>query len=149
MSHDTRMSQAKQPDMFEDVEEFHAKYGIAYYGPPNEMSLLLQRTRIGHMLEELNEYTSSVMMDDLEGALDALVDLIYVALGTAHLHGFDFNEAWKRVHHANMQKVRAACPEDSKRGVDFDVVKPKGWEAPDLADLVDPSAWNRKEYPGS
>jgi len=36
-----------------------------------------------------------------------------------------------------MKKVRAATDgSDSKRGSSLDVVKPEGWIAPDLSDLV-------------
>jgi len=52
------------------------------------------------------------------------------------LCGLDFVEAWDRVHRANMSKVRAEKAGDSKRGSKFDVVKPSGWTAPDLTDLV-------------
>ena len=65
--------------------------------------------------------------------LDALVDLVYVALGTAYLHGFGpqkFNEAWRRVHEKNMEKIRAPSADHSKRGSAFDVIKPAGWTPP-------------------
>lgn len=67
---------------------------------------------------------------------DALIDLAYVVLGTAHLQGFDFEEGWRRVHAANMSKVRARRKSDSKRKSKFDVVKPEGWQAPVLTDLI-------------
>lgn len=65
-------------------------------------------------------------------------------LRALHLHvavhalgcGFNFREAWRRVHEANMGKVRARRAQDSTRGSVFDVVKPPGWVAPDLSDLV-------------
>jgi len=88
------------------------------------------------MKEELDEYRESVFVGDLEGQLDALVDLVYVALGTAYLQGFDFNEAFRRVHEANMKKVRARQKSDSKRASSYDVVKPVGWTPPDLSDLT-------------
>jgi len=88
------------------------------------------------MNEEWQEYCDAHVVDDLEGMLDALVDLTYVVLGTAYLHGFDFNEAFRRVHEANMKKVRAEAKTDSKRGTAYDVVKPEGWTPPDLGDLV-------------
>jgi predicted HAD superfamily Cof-like phosphohydrolase len=83
---------------------------------------------------------------DLAKALDALVDLEYVCTGSAFMHGWCakspfgedsvFDQAWRRVQAANMQKIRAKRPEDSKRGSVFDVVKPAGWRPPDLSDLV-------------
>lgn len=73
---------------------------------------------------------------DRPGVLDGLVDLLYVVLGTCwHLGLIEaVGEAWARVHAANMQKLRCEVP--GKRGVIFDVRKPRGWQAPDLSDLV-------------
>jgi predicted HAD superfamily Cof-like phosphohydrolase len=73
----------------------------------------------------------------LEESLDGLVDLVYVAIGTAYMHGFDFQSAWDRVHEANMKKIRAPSAEASKRKSSFDVVKPEGWEPPTHTDLVE------------
>ncbi len=67
---------------------------------------------------------------------DALIDLVYVALGTAYLHGFPFDLGWRRVHEANMKKVRATNAAQSARNSTHDVVKPPGWTAPTLDDLV-------------
>lgn len=135
-----------------DIEEFHTRFGLTYHGRPRLLKLELAAFREKFMEEELNEYLDAVSMADLElgregglkslvdenlaKALDALVDLTYVVLGTAYLHGFDFREAWRRVHEANMKKVRAQSATDSARGSKFDVVKPQGWAAPNLMDLV-------------
>ena len=94
------------------------------------------------MAEEISEYRQKTSNEltttqSLEGMLDALVDLVYVTLGTSHLHGFNFREAWRRVHDANMRKVRAQVGRVGPRGNhEFDVIKPEGWTAPSHADLV-------------
>lgn len=128
-----------------DIAEFHVKYGLEYGDEPRDLPHELEVFRIKFMAEELGEYVKAHHADadtDEEkrkrraDKLDALVDLVYVALGTAYLHGFDFDEAWRRVHEANMKKVRVERAEDSKRGSTFDVVKPAGWEPPNLEDLV-------------
>jgi predicted HAD superfamily Cof-like phosphohydrolase len=72
----------------------------------------------------------------MEQQLDALVDLVYVALGTAVIQGFDFEEAWRRVHAANMLKTKYSKTNPGKRNSRYDVVKPVGWVRPDLSDLV-------------
>lgn len=128
------------PDMYKNLREFHEKFGLEYNGKPRLLPEELAKFRILFMREELKEYTEIPdpysITQQLEDQLDALVDLVYVALGTAYLHGFDFNEAWNRVHAANMEKVRALRAEDSKRGFIFDVVKPPGWMPPTHIDLV-------------
>lgn len=123
-------------NLFGDITEFHQKFSLKYQGAPRALPKDLQKFRNLFLNEELKEYFHSVTEEDLEGQLDALVDLVYVAIGTAYLNGFDFNEAWYRVHKANMSKIRAERPADSKRGSGFDVVKPEGWQPPSLADLV-------------
>ena len=57
-------------------------------------------------------------------------DICFVIGGGPSLSGFDFNEAWSRVHKANMKKVRCA----TKRSP-IDIIKPLGWKPPNLKDL--------------
>lgn len=123
--------------MWSAVIEFHEKYGLEYNGPPRLLPEAMEKFRIDFLEEELNEYKTSTEWGNKAGQLDALVDLIYVALGTAYLHGYNFPEAFRRVHVANMQKIRVQRPGDSKRDSVFDVVKPTGWMAPDHSDLVE------------
>ena len=139
-----------------DIEEFHEKFDLIYDGRPRALPRDLQKFRQKFLSEELGEYFSHVdlayralevsFLDEaeithhLEEMLDGLVDLVYVAVGTAYLHGFDFAEAWRRVHAANMTKVRAQSAAHSKRGSTHDVVKPPGWEAPSHTDLVEDHA---------
>jgi predicted HAD superfamily Cof-like phosphohydrolase len=120
--------------MYDDIRKFHEKFGLDYKGPPREIAGALEDFRARFMQEELDEFCDA---ESLEKKLDALVDLVYVALGTAYLYGFDFDEAWRRVHEANMKKVRAQPDgSDSARQSMYDVVKPAGWTAPDLSDLT-------------
>lgn len=139
-------------DPVADIEEFHKRFGLEYTGKPRCLPVELLLFRQGFMREELDEYDACTGMalailkgdvppnhdlrHELADALDSLVDLVYVALGTAYLHGYDFREAWRRVHEANMKKVRVERIEDSKRGSTFDVVKPPGWQPPSHYDLV-------------
>ena len=116
-----------------DIEAFHIKYQLQYKDRPRFLPEELSGFRSRFIEEELDEY---ILATTLEDKFDALIDLVYVALGTAYLHGFDFEEGWRRVHNANMKKVRAERQDESKRGTAFDVVKPEGWQPPDLSDLV-------------
>ncbi len=121
---------------FDDVKDFFSKFGLDIPEKPRQLSKDEARFRGALMYEELTEYGEGYFNKRLEAQLDALVDLTYVVMGTAVAHGFDFNEAWGRVHRANMMKIRAEHESQSKRGSKLDVVKPKGWVAPDLSDLV-------------
>lgn len=123
-------------NLFELIKEFHVKFELEYNGKPRTLPVDLRHFRLDFMEEELSEYAHASANGFKHLELDALVDLVYVAIGTAYLQGFDFNEAFKRVHEANMQKVRAKRIADSKRKSQYDVIKPEGWVAPDLSDLV-------------
>lgn len=118
--------------LYSDIFHFHTKFGLQPQAQPRELEPEMLEFRIKFMQEELDEYINAKTLAD---RLDALVDLTYVVLGTAYQHGFNFDEAWRRVHAANMRKVRATSANDSKRGSVLDVVKPPDWEPPDLEDL--------------
>ena len=123
-----------KPDLIEDVEEFHEKYGLEYKDPISRHLLPEEKEfRARCMLEELQEYIAA---KTLEEEVDAIIDLIYFALGTSYRHGFNFYDGWKSVHKSNMSKVRAEKKEDSKRDFELDVVKPDNWKAPELDDAV-------------
>lgn len=115
--------------MWQDIKDFHEKFGLNYEGPPRDLPLDLASFRLGFIFEELDEL---IVAETKADVLDALVDLVYVIMGTSYLQGFDFQEAWNRVHAANMAKVRGP----SARSEAFDVIKPEGWTAPDLSDLA-------------
>lgn len=125
-------------NFMEDIRDFHRKFGLEYKGPPRFLSDELYQFRLKFMQEELQEYNMAYHENNLEKMLDGLVDLLYVAFGTAHLHGFNIEEAWRRVHEANMQKVRGERNDDrsTRGGSTYDVVKPKGWKPASLKDLV-------------
>ena len=138
-------------DYVQDIADFHERFDIAYHGPPRQLPSELRSFRIKFLAEELCEYagvsdtTKHLVQSALElkrtepvlsEQFDALVDLVYVALGTAYMQGFPFAAGWSRVQQANMLKVRATHAVDSKRGSSYDVVKPQGWQPPDLTPLA-------------
>lgn len=152
------------PDMMGDIVKFHQKFGLEYNGKPRMLENELFSFRSKFMREELDEYdeeqeglVKAVAESDqrtiahhLHQQLDALVDEVYVVLGTAYLQFGPsvFNEAWRRVQAANMAKMRCERDEDSKRGSTFDVIKPPGWEAPDHYDLVKDHVHELYRHPG-
>lgn len=144
-------------DPLRDIEEFHTRFDLPALHPMGALDKETEEFRRKFLQEELDEWLKNQKLaydettrpmfarDEanytyhLEEALDGLVDLAYVLFGTVYLHGFGpvFAEAWRRVHDANMQKVRAEFDSDSKRGSSLDVVKPAGWEKPTHSDLVE------------
>jgi len=123
---------------FDMVGEFHVKFGLPTVadGPPRPLTDHEFEFRSRFMREELDEYEDAVAEGDLAKAADALVDLVYVVLGTAHLHRFPFDEVFAEVQAANMRKVRASSAEESRRGSALDVVKPEGWTSPDVEGVL-------------
>lgn len=139
---------------FEDVKAFHEKFGLGYDGKPRMLPPALQKFRDKFHREELKEYGDAVALmsliasgkldpsiDDqialeLSHAFDGMLDLMYVVIGTMYLHGFPMEEGWRRVHAANMGKVRVKRGGDSKRKSRYDVVKPEGWQPPRIQPLV-------------
>lgn len=117
---------------FADVRAFNEKFGIAYQGPPKHLDPETAAYRIRFMQEELHEYIAAYRDGDLEKQFDALLDLVYVAMGTAVFQGFPWEQGWREVQRANMAKVRATSEQESKRGSKLDVIKPPGWCGPDI-----------------
>lgn len=122
--------------MMKDIRAFHDKFGLSQPGEPRMLDLEQSMFRVACLKEEVAEFEVAMAMGNTVEAFDALIDLVYFALGTAHIMNLPFEEGWKRVHEANMKKERAKRPSDSKRGSGYDVVKPAGWNAPVLDDLV-------------
>lgn len=89
---------------------------------------------------------------DLEEVLDGYVDLLYIMLGSIRFHGFHlggvkftpyeevsrFEHAFNRVHYKNMLKEAVQREDESEFGSMYDIVKPEGWEAANLKDLIEP-----------
>ena len=124
------------------IKEFHKACGI-----DKGYDLKTVALRLDLLLEEMMEtveaagfehdeekglsYKHKVRPADL---LKELCDVVYVAVGWAATHGWDFDEAFRRVHASNMSKV----PKDGKvrRREDGKILKPGTYMAPDLKDLV-------------
>src|SRR5262245_7633415 len=122
---------------FEKVGDFHTKFGLISVktAVPNLLPEDVMDFRWKFMMEELKEIAEAWTVRDLAKFADGLADLVYVAYGTAHLAGIDLDRVFAEVHRANMRKERASGADDerSTRKHHMDVVKPEGWEPPDVA----------------
>ncbi len=119
---------------YEMVKAMHEKFGIDYKGKPRHLTLEEKAFRIVCLREEINEYEQAKTLED---ELDALIDLNVFLLGTLERHGFPHRRPFMEVMAANLKKKLAkACHIVSKRSFDIDLVKPDGWEAPNMSKYV-------------
>lgn len=123
----------------DDIIAFRRKFDLPLpqYVTPPDVSVFT--FKINHLEEEIAELKDAFSDPQLNidnkmaGIADALVDLAYVAIGTAVGWGINFDECWHQVHAANMRKERAKPDgSNSKRGNGLDIVKPEGWIGPDI-----------------
>jgi predicted HAD superfamily Cof-like phosphohydrolase len=130
---------------FKDVSKFHRKFGQLSSRRIRHLTKRKLAERIKFMLEELIEFADGagivVYVDPVKREFtthatdhpqclacqaDALIDLVYVAKGTADMMGLPWKELWDDVQRANMAKVRGT----THRGNKVDVTKPEGWVGP-------------------
>lgn len=110
------------------VRSMHKMYRFPAPDAPTRLDRSIKIDRIRMMQEELTEYAMAV---DLEDEADALLDLVVFALGTAVMMGLPWEPMFAEVMRANFSKVR----EETDRG-EFDLIKPDGWTAPQLAKFL-------------
>lgn len=107
-----------------DVKEFTRKLGLSTPNHPTQLSFDEFEFRLKCLYEEVDEFANAENLPDM---IDALIDLVYFAHGTAIRMGVDWERHWDEVHAANMKKI----PGRTKRGFDLDAIKPDGWTPPD------------------
>tara|TARA_R110000822_G_scaffold118946_7_gene251809 strand:+ start:95 stop:499 length:405 start_codon:yes stop_codon:yes gene_type:complete len=117
--------------MLKRIVEMHNKFNQLNADVP--FSKHEKEFRIICIMEEVMEYKDASTKED---ELDALVDLVVFALGTAQRQGMIhiFQQAYDRVMDKNMEKE--VGPKDERAmAFHLDLVKPEGWTAPDFSDL--------------
>ena len=81
--------------------------------------------------EEVTEFGVAVSNNNSLETLDALVDILVVTIGAIHSMGADAEGAWKEVMRTNFAKIDKETGKVRKRE-DGKVLKPTGWEPPNL-----------------
>lgn len=126
----------------EDVLRFHRETNIDIGGEPPQIRRPELRAEL--ILEEAKEVVEAltgvkitgVAVDPEPGhqslieAIDGLVDLIVVSIGTAIEMGIDLDPFWDEVQRANMAKAGGPKRADGKQ------LKPEGWVPPDHARIL-------------
>lgn len=127
---------------YDDVYEFHEKFDHLRGTKPRFLTQRKLQERLEFLSEELVEFAEACGFNPQTGQLegkqdiaeqaDALVDLVYVAMGTAVMMGLPWQQLWDDVQRANMSKVRGV----GKRGHEVDCVKPEGWVGPKTLEIL-------------
>ncbi len=85
--------------------------------------------------EEHSELTEAVTNEDSVEVLDALVDILVVTIGAINSMCADGEAAWNEVMRTNFAKIDPETGKVRKRE-DGKVLKPEGWQPPQLAQFV-------------
>ncbi len=114
--------------MLEDVKRFSDEVlGMKIPDKPVLLAYERQQFAINFLREEINEFEHAWDIGSVTEAADAMIDLVYVALGRLLEMGVPPGPIFDEVHHANMRKHKG----ENKRGTDVDAAKPEGWRGPD------------------
>jgi NTP pyrophosphatase (non-canonical NTP hydrolase) len=91
--------------------------------------------------EEFSELKVAVKDCNPEEIVDALTDILVVTIGAAHSMGCDIEGAWKEVMRTNLAKIDKETGKVRKRE-DGKVLKPEGWQPPNLKPYTDKGMGN-------
>jgi predicted HAD superfamily Cof-like phosphohydrolase len=121
----------------EQVKEFHKAFDIPILNDPDfipiERSIMRQRI----LEEEVRELQVAVLSEDMTEVADALVDAMYILIGTAHEYGLAniLEEYFDEVHKSNMTKLDENGKPIYRK--DGKVIKGPNFIVPDLKSIVE------------
>ena len=116
-----------------DITKMHKKFGLTTELVENLSPEVLReyiKFRFAFLQEEIDEGKKAINENDPEEVVDAIIDLIVVAIGTLDAFNIDSVEAWNRVLKANMKKKPGINASRPNRFGFPDLVKPRAWRAP-------------------
>lgn len=122
--------------MLLDVSRFNKQVtGLPMPDQPKTLGVRRARWAETAMLEEVQEFMDATAEGNVPDAADALVDLVYFALGRLAEMGVPAKAVFDDVQRANMEKQQGTL---SKRpgSLGHDAVKPANWKAPNHEWLV-------------
>ncbi|MFD7817858.1 MazG nucleotide pyrophosphohydrolase domain-containing protein [Streptomyces sp. NPDC059785] len=121
------------------VRAFHLAFGLDARTVPAEVSPELAAHRGELLAEEAAEVAEVSVDGPLDRLAHELADVVYVAYGTALVHGIDLDAVIAEIHRANMTKVG---PDGSvARRADGKVLKGDHYRAPDVAAILRRQGW--------
>ncbi|MFD9255072.1 MazG nucleotide pyrophosphohydrolase domain-containing protein [Streptomyces bottropensis] len=121
------------------VREFHRAFGLDARTAPTEVSPELAAHRGELLAEEAAEVAEVAVGGPLDRLAHELADVVYVAYGTALVHGIDLDSVIAEIHRSNMTKLgpdgRVARRDDGK------VLKGDHYRAPDVSAVLRRQGW--------
>ncbi|MEV4432185.1 MazG nucleotide pyrophosphohydrolase domain-containing protein [Streptomyces sp. NPDC049555] len=121
------------------VREFHRAFGLDARMTPTEIPPQLAAHRQDLLAEEVAEVAEVAVDGPLDRLAHELADVVYVAYGTALVHGIDLDAVIAEVHRANMSKLtpdgHPVLRQDGK------VLKGPHYEPPDIAETLRTQGW--------
>ncbi|MEV7321359.1 MazG nucleotide pyrophosphohydrolase domain-containing protein [Streptomyces sp. NPDC093970] len=133
------MTSSTNPSPARLVREFHHAFGLDARTTPTEVSPELAAHRGELLAEEAAEVAEVAVTGPLDRLAHELADLVYVAYGTALVHGIDLDAVIAEIHRSNMTKLgpggQVARREDGK------VLKGEHYRAPDVSAELRRQGW--------
>ncbi|MGW2710473.1 MazG nucleotide pyrophosphohydrolase domain-containing protein [Streptomyces sp. NPDC004457] len=121
------------------VREFHDAFGLDARSTPTEVDPELAAHRGELLAEEAAEVAEVAVEGPLDRLAHELADVVYVAYGTALVHGIDLDEVIAEIHRANMSK---RGPDGTvARRADGKVLKGEHYRAPDVSAVLRRQGW--------
>ncbi|MER6154450.1 MazG nucleotide pyrophosphohydrolase domain-containing protein [Streptomyces sp. NPDC001868] len=121
------------------VREFHRAFGLDARTAPTEVAPELAAHRGELLAEEAAEVAEVAVDGPLDRLAHELADVVYVAYGTALVHGIDLDAVIAEIHRSNMTKLgpdgRVARRDDGK------VLKGDHYVAPDVSAVLRSQGW--------
>lgn len=139
------------------VAQFHEAFGHPVATEPTPFSQDRGELRYKMIEEELDEFGSALNTDDLVEQYDALIDIIYLAMGGLVEIGLPLGPGFDIVQKSNMSKLGADGKPIISRGFELDglpegkIMKGPDYKRPNLKTVVEAFqsiAEFRKEYYG-
>ncbi|MEU1294329.1 MULTISPECIES: MazG nucleotide pyrophosphohydrolase domain-containing protein [unclassified Streptomyces] len=122
------------------VRAFHLAVGLDVRTSPGEVPPELAAQRGELLREEAAEVAEVAVSGPLDKLAHELADVVYVAYGTALVHGIDLDAVIAEIHRSNMTKLgpdgRVVRREDGK------VLKGEHYRAPDVTAVLRGQGWS-------
>lgn len=129
------------------VREFHRAFGLDARSTPTEVDPELAAHRGELLAEEAAEVAEVAVDGPLDRLAHELADVVYVAYGTALVHGIDLDQVIAEIHRANMSKLG---PDGQvARRADGKVLKGEHYRAPDVSSVLRRQGWIPAAQDGS